>query len=262
MATIREQFQKALHKHDGEDHINVSPFGETSSGKIAYLESKKKFYIPHMGDFLSPRNFANWAVSGGDEHQRFNANAYDMRVGDVREFRVLMLYAKYYQMASLRKSLVKDKASLDKPWTMYKKFVSGIKEYHRWEEYPGIVKEMVRHLVHDFGKKPMNFDEIIPGLTEIVNRHIRVIAGDEFVGIENIDKLVAEKREAERRVSTPPEPASLEEFESDQEDQPAEDIRLSDHQDDNAPAEDTRVTEMTAIMAEVKSSTAEAVEVI
>ena len=194
MATIREQFQKALHKHDGEDHINVSPFGETSSGKIAYLESKKKFYIPHMGDFLSPRNFANWAVSGGDEHQRFNANAYDMRVGDVREFRVLMLYAKYYQMASLRKSLVKDKASLDKPWTMYKKFVSGIKEYHRWEEYPGIVKEMVRHLVYDFGKKPMNFDEIIPGLTEIVNRHIRVIAGDEFVGIENIDKLVSFKR--------------------------------------------------------------------
>lgn len=222
MATIREQFQKALHKHDGEDHINVSPFGETSSGKIAYLESKKKFYIPHMGDFLSPRNFANWAVSGGDEHQRFNANAYDMRVGDVREFRVLMLYAKYYQMASLRKSLVKDKASLDKPWTMYKKFVSGIKEYHRWEEYPGIVKEMVRHLVHDFGKKPMNFDEIIPGLTEIVNRHIRVIAGDEFVGIENIDKLVAEKREAEQRSNkgndNRNEESSLDDFPSDDQD--------------------------------------------
>lgn len=222
MATIREQFQKALHKHDGEDHINVSPFGETSSGKIAYLESKKKFYIPHMGDFLSPRNFANWAVSGGDEHQRFNANAYDMRVGDVREFRVLMLYAKYYQMASLRKSLVKDKASLDKPWTMYKKFVSGIKEYHRWEEYPGIVKEMVRHLVYDFGKKPMNFDEIIPGLTEIVNRHIRVIAGDEFVGIENIDKLVAEKREAEQRGNkghhNHDEESNLDDFPSDDQD--------------------------------------------
>lgn len=200
MATIRDQLRR-IHVEDGVDHLNVSPFSVNETGKIAFPEWKKKFYIPHLGEFLSPRHFANWCESGGDDNHRYTSEFFGNRVKNIHEFRTLMMYAKYWQMSSVRDTLTANSEMLDLPWTMYKRYLTGVKEYNRWEDYPGIVKTMVEHIVNEFDFHPFNFEEVLPGVTSILNRHIRVIAGPEFVGIENIDELVESRKREEQMVN-------------------------------------------------------------
>lgn len=188
MASIKDQIRVA-YQHDGKDHLNVSPFGVTMTGRLAFPEWRSDFYIPHLGEFISPRAFANWCVSGGDEELRRYTGFYENRATRSPEFRTLMLYAKFFQLTARRPTLVKESAMLDVPWMMYKKHLTGIREHHIWEEYPGIVKAFAAHLVEKGNKEKFDFDAVVPGLTETVNSAIRAFAGDDFVGIEKLDEI-------------------------------------------------------------------------
>ena len=193
MASIKDQVRVAF-THDGKDHVNVSPFAATNTGKLAFPEWRKDFYIPHLGEFASPRAFANWVVSGGNEELRHKTGYVEFKVNDLEEFRYLMLYAKFFQLTSLALSLAKEKRLLDVPWLMYKRHLTGVREFHRWESYPGVVKKFVEHIINNDPSVKFDFDSVVPGLTEVVNRNIRAFVGPEFVGIENIDKLLETKR--------------------------------------------------------------------
>lgn len=215
MATIKDQIRVALNR-DGDDHVNIDPYGATQVGKVCFPEWRRKFYIPHFGDFVSPRAFANWAVTGGNEQYRHDTSHVELRVPDVIEFRTLMLYAKFYQMSALRKSFLGERKTLKLPWMMYKKHLSGVKEHNRWETYPEIVKAFATHHFNFGQGTKFDFDAVVPGLTETVNHYIRGIVGPEFVGIENLDQLseaMKKEREAEeearRLANEHPEPGAL-----------------------------------------------------
>lgn len=188
MATIKDQVRVAF-IHDGKDHVNIFTHGETNVGKVAFPEWRRKFYIPHLGEFASPRAFANWCVSGGQEEYRRQTGYVEYRVENIREFRMLMLYAKFFQLTSLRSSLIDEKHLLDVPWLMYKKHLTGVKEHNKWEEYPKIAKAYVDHIVNHGNHVKFNFEAVIPGLTEVVNKYLRAFIGEEFVGIDKIDEL-------------------------------------------------------------------------
>lgn len=197
MASIKDQVRVA-YLHDGKDHVNVSAYGASESGRLAFPEWRRTFYIPHLGEFASARAFANWCVSGGKEELRRHTGFYEYRVENIREFRTLMLYAKFFQLTALRASLTKEENLHGVPWMMYKKHLTGVREHHRWEEYPGIVKAFVIHIVKNGNQAKFDFESVLPGVTEIVNRHIRAFAGEDFVGIEKIDEVRNSKKEQKR----------------------------------------------------------------
>lgn len=197
MASIKDQVRVA-YLHDGKDHVNVSAYGASECGRLSFPEWRRNFYIPHLGEFGSPRAFANWCVSGGQENLRRHTGFFEYRVTNIREFRALMLYAKFFQLTALRPSLTKEENLLDVPWLMYKKHLTGVREYHQWEDYPGIVKAFVTHIVRNGNQAKFDFEGAIPGVTEIVNRHLRAFIGEDFVGIEKIDEIRGSRKEQKR----------------------------------------------------------------
>jgi hypothetical protein len=100
MSLIRDQVRLAL-RVDGQDHLNLSVHSKNIIGQLASPESRKRFFIPHLGEFGSPRCFANWMVSCGDEALRFSRNRYDISGTTLNVFRLYMLYAKYFQLVSV-----------------------------------------------------------------------------------------------------------------------------------------------------------------
>lgn len=201
MATIRDQLRAAL-RNDGVDHIHLSHFGETNMGKLAAPESRRRFYIPHLGEFQSPRCFANWMCSKGDETLRYSTGRYNTPNTPIYVFRFYFLYAKYFQLLSVRETLVEEKDQLSLPWVMYKKHVTGIKEFDRWEDFPVVVKAMVSHLINRRAKEKPDWETLVPGMLAAVNQRVREIAEingenpDTVVDLLNADNVARERKKA------------------------------------------------------------------
>lgn len=167
--SIMETFVTKLRK-DGQDHVRVSAIGETAIGRLCAHDWRRRFYIPRVGDFLSPVCFANWLVTG-DEAARHDPR-YRVKQ-NVRGYHRYVLYAKYHQLCSLRSVLQRE--MLDLPFVCYKIHQSGIKEFDRWKEYPGTVKEMVQFVI-DPENGPKKLFPFPPELVEEINSMIEAIA--------------------------------------------------------------------------------------
>lgn len=159
-------------REDGGDHIRISPFAETTLGKVLSPDWRKKFFIPHVGEFLTPQCFANWLVTGNDDAR------HDINIRPsthIKDYSNFVLYSKYYQLCSMKTLLEKEYKDL--PFAMYKVHTTGVKEHHRWKEYPLEVKEMVEHILDPErgSKTPYPWDKKYPGLAERVNEHIKEI---------------------------------------------------------------------------------------
>lgn len=168
-SSVMEKFVTSF-KKDGGDHIRVGLAGETTLGRICSAEWRRRFFIPLVGEFLSPQCFANWLVTG-DEAARHDPK-YRVK-NSVRGYHGFVLYAKFYQLCSLSAQLRKEMKQL--PFVSYKVHGSGIKEFDRWSEYPSTVKEMVTHILDpERGPKvQFPFDE---KLKETVEQMIKAIA--------------------------------------------------------------------------------------
>lgn len=202
-------------KKDGVDHIRIGLAAETQLGKMCAVEWRRRFFIPRVGEFLSPQCFANWLATG-DEAARHDPK---YRVKNaIRGYHRFQLFAKYYQLCSLASQLRKEMKNL--PFTSYKIHGSGIKEHDRWSEYPVKVKEMIEHILDpERGPRtPFPFDE---GVRESVDEMIRLIAA-----ASNADDDVVE--ETTESVSESQEEAVAEEVttETDVEEEVAEEPEL------------------------------------
>lgn len=180
-------------KKDGVDHIRIGLAAETQLGKMCAVEWRRRFFIPRVGEFLSPQCFANWLATG-DEAARHDPK---YRVKNaIRGYHRFQLFAKYYQLCSLASQLRKEMKNL--PFTSYKIHGSGIKEHDRWSEYPIKVKEMIEHILDpERGPRtPFPFDE---GVRESVDEMIRLIAeasnADDDEVVEETAEPVSETQE-------------------------------------------------------------------
>lgn len=203
MHHLRDKIRMAL-RQDGKDHINLSIFAETVIGQHASPEFRKRFFIPHLGEFGSARCFANWMCSGGDDTLRFDQRRYDTRSVSLNVFRQYMLYGKFYQIVSVRGTYSDHKAGLDLPWVMYKKHLTGIREFDRWDAYPHTVKAMVRHAVENNTRVKFDWEHVAPQVLETVNKRIREIAElsgtdpDAVVDIIAADDVAKERKAARK----------------------------------------------------------------
>lgn len=152
---FKEAIAKFIMKNEGGDHILVSPFANTNIGKILALNWRKKFFVPQLGEFISPDAFVAWLFSG-DESQRWNTRARipTVRKDQVKLVRNAVYFAKYHQLTALKPILAKEckaneegKSKIDLPWVEYKIHTSGVKEFHPDQRRTQILKEMVRHLL-------------------------------------------------------------------------------------------------------------------
>jgi len=203
MALIRDQIRLAF-RHDGKDHVNLSIFGETTIGQNASPEFRKRFFIPHLGEFGSPRCFANWMCSGGDDTLRFDQRRYDTKNIPLNVFRMYMLYGKYYQVLSIRGTYITHKDLLDLPWVMYKKHLTGVREFDRWDTYADMVKAMVRHVVDHDARAKFDWALVSARIPSVVNDRIRQIAEDSgtdpdaVVDITRADDVAKERKAARK----------------------------------------------------------------
>ena len=186
MAGIKEQLQGQM-RRDGIDHLNISTMAETDLGEIVSSDWRKKFYVPHMGDFISARAFANWMVSGGDEELRHYTGFYKTSV-PVEDFRKLLVFAKYYQMCSMRTSICNSKDLFDLPWVMYKRHVSGVREFDRWQNYTSIIKPMAEDVANNPGGR-FDWVNLQPDVLNCVNNYLERITGEDFVAFERLDEI-------------------------------------------------------------------------
>lgn len=193
MAGIREQLQTQM-RRDGVDHINISATGETEMGKIVSPDWRKKFYVPHMGDFISARSFANWMVSGGDESLRYNTGFYKTSV-PVEDFRKLLVFGKYYQLCALRSVVLNNKDALELPWVMYKRYTSGVREFDRWSNYTSIISPIVQDIVDN---ADYSYDWVTEqnGILRCVNTYLERITGEDFIAFELLDEISREANAA------------------------------------------------------------------
>jgi hypothetical protein len=195
MPSIKDQVRVALNK-DGVDHVNVSAYSETEIGKIASPDWRKKFYVPHVGDFVSARTFANWIVSGGKEELRHSTAFYKTTV-PTGDFRLLLVFAKYYQLCSLRSNLLPEESLVNLPWVMYKKHFSGVREFDRWSDYAEEVKPLVAHVLEHGSKGHYPWEEAAPDHLACLNFYLQRVVGDDFVPFEELNRI-AKQRNAER----------------------------------------------------------------
>lgn len=210
MVAIKDQIRKAFHK-DGGDHVNINLRAETEIGRLCSPDWRKTFFIPHLGEFLSPRNFVYWVLSGGDEEQRHSFERYNTRSVPLGVVRDLLLYAKFYQVNAMIFRIQKQKELMDLPWVMYRKHLTGVKEYDTWEDYPSAVKEFVDFVQVNGRKAKFPWAEKHPRVLENVNIYVlKVIkseVGEDIGSVESLDEIVQkeiqqkkeQQREFERR---------------------------------------------------------------
>ena len=175
MASIKDTFQSKLTK-EGVDHINVSAFANTNAGVTAALDLRRAFSIPHLGSFGSPRCFANYIGTMGDERYRHNLKT--KSVGNLTgpQYRAMSYFAKFHQLASNVRALEEVRAVLNLPWTSYRVYLSGVREYDRHSDYPLLAKDMCLHLLNHGVKKSFDWDLVMPGLIELLDQRVAQIA--------------------------------------------------------------------------------------
>lgn len=179
---IKEAMSKVAIRNDGVDHIWVSPFANTQLGKIVSLKWRKKFFIPQLGEFVSPDSFIAWMFTG-DESMRQNTAAKlpQLTKEEFKLARQAMFMAKYHQLTALKASLISEcqaaegeKSKLDLPWLEYKQHQSGVKEHHHDTKRVSIVKSMVHHILENGSKvsfqcPDFDYDEV----KEAVMAHVK-----------------------------------------------------------------------------------------
>jgi len=168
---IMNKFVNKFRK-DGVDHIRISTWADSRIGKALAPEYLKKFFIPQYGEFLSPQCFANWLITGNDE-ARHDINI--RGVGKVKGYSDLVMFAKFFQLCSLERTLAEEYKDL--PFVMYKIHLSGVREYHRWKQYPSQVKDMLLHILdpNKGTKNPYPWDDKYPGLVSMIKEQIESI---------------------------------------------------------------------------------------
>lgn len=205
MTLIREQFQKALHE-DGKDHINISSSSKTEIGYKLNLEFRRRFNIPHLGDFASPRCFANWMSSGGDDFYRNSGEHFDNRGVPRRVFRLYMLYAKYYQLEQFSDLIKKSTRLLRLPFVNYKQYVTGIREFNKVDDYVPYVKDMCAHIANNPDNQPFDWRLISEDLLDLVEERVVEIAEmcgtprDQIVEISKADEYQRRLQEAHEKM--------------------------------------------------------------
>lgn len=177
-----EQFVNRL-KKDGVDHIRISPFAETYLGKVSSLDWRKKFFVPQIGEFQSAICFVNWLVTGDElakSDPKFKVSK------SIKNYRDLCMFAKFYQLCSLRSVL--ESHMVDLPFVAYNQYQTGIKEYTTKRESPVDVRNMILHILDPkLGpKKEFDWDSINPNLKALVKSYI-----EKIVPVEVVEKPVA-----------------------------------------------------------------------
>lgn len=177
--------KKDLYKVDGEDHIRISPYGKTDLGKILSQGWRKPFYIPRIGNFLTPECFAKW-ITTGDEDARHNVRF--RFSGRIRNYRELLLFAKYYQLCALSDALGRfiepyritegdsSKLVIKVPLIGYTIHDTGLREYDRWPEYPGELMPFIESIL-DPMKGPTIKYQWPASIVKIVDDGIAAIVG-------------------------------------------------------------------------------------
>lgn len=171
--SIKEAMIKVAFKQDGVDHVLLAPFGETKIGKYASMNWRRAFFIPQLGEFLSPQSFVSW-LHYGDETQRHSGKPTRLPYLD-RDTQVLyqqaLYLAKWYQLSSLHGALVKQSTAggvnlLDLPWAEYRIHANGLKEFPQNQKNADIIKALVKlnieHGNHS-GLGKIESEKIIPG---------------------------------------------------------------------------------------------------
>ena len=170
--SIKDAIVRVAFKTDGKDHVLVTPFCATQIGKYASMSWRKRFFIPQLGEFISPMAFMSW-LCHGDESQRHANNPMRVPYMSKEEFLKYQragYLAKWYQLASMHGALVKqskigDLNLLDLPWVEYKVHTTGLKEFPQSqinaEILKGLVKLNVEHGNHD-GLKLLAGIDFIP----------------------------------------------------------------------------------------------------
>lgn len=229
MAAIKDQIRKAFHK-DGGDHVNLNHRGETEIGRLCSPDWRKTFFIPHLGEFLSPRNFVYWVVSGGNEDLRHSSEFYNTRSVPLSVVRDLLLYAKYYQVNAMIFRIVRQKELMDLPWVMYKKHLTGVKEFNTWEDYPSAVKEFVDYVQVNGRKAKFPWEEKYPRVLDNVNTYvlkvIREEVGDEVSSVESLDEIVQKELEHKKERRKEQEKKKADKAKALAEKQKSEDLEL------------------------------------
>lgn len=159
--------------NDGGDHIRVSPYGKTTVGRIASMDWRKKFFVPHLGEFSSSRCFANWLVCGNEDARhnvRFKVDK------TIKGYRTLMLYAKYHQLCSLKKTLANEPTNL--VFVAYKQHKSGIKEGTGYRENPVEVKDFIEYILANKDTTKYDWDKNYPGLLGMIDSLVKEILKD------------------------------------------------------------------------------------
>lgn len=176
--SILQQFTAQAYRKDGVDHVHVHPTANSFVGRVASDDWRKTFFVPHIGEFSSPHCFAKW-LGTGDEDARHNTRY--RASNTIHGYYTYVLYAKYYQLCSLRSKLMRDYSEEMKklPFAGYHVHTTGLKEFTRWREYPNAVKIMIDHLTNpELGtKKPFPWDVHFPELnvTEAVQSQLAAL---------------------------------------------------------------------------------------
>jgi hypothetical protein len=96
-----------LYKADGQDHVRISPYGNTELGKWLSPEFSRKVIVPPLGEFASVRNLWIWLTTDGHPDQVRSVNPKSLerwvksikvkKGNSLRLFGEIICYAKYQQ---------------------------------------------------------------------------------------------------------------------------------------------------------------------
>lgn len=150
--SIKDAMINVAFKQDGVDHVLLAPFGATKIGNYASMSWRRSFFIPQLGEFLSPQSFVSW-LHYGDESQRHSnkPNRLPYLERSVQAFYQQALYlAKWYQLSSLHGALVKQSTVgeinlLELPWVEYRIHASGLKEFPQNQRNAEVIKALVKY---------------------------------------------------------------------------------------------------------------------
>ena len=161
-----------IYSTDGADHVRIHPNGETVLGRILTPNWKCVFFIPRLGEFLTPQCFATWLVLGNEEAR--HDTSYQKYV-NMDKYVNFVMYAKLHQLMRMKKMLTEEdqKGRTKLPFIMYKTHSSGVRELHRWIQYPSSVKDITCHILENSPKVEYDWEGKYPGLREEVNNRVK-----------------------------------------------------------------------------------------
>lgn len=129
---------------DGEDHIRVGRGSKTRMGTVLSMNYVHPFVVPGYGRFVSPAAFVKWLYSGEEKARMSPGFRLD---GYMKDYNMLILYPKFFQLFALRKELNEHRELLKLPVAAYRVHPTGIKETDTRSESVNWVMKMVKHIL-------------------------------------------------------------------------------------------------------------------